>query len=150
MNYVTPFIHVSLPLCWRSLPNSWVTILCLSPMLVCLKVPYLTIFSIHILSQGEHLSPNINMYDSKFTTVNWSSHSNSRSCVSTGHLQLEVPTYLSSTCPRKNASFIILSQTHLSILGSRLLIQQQTHLPHSHIKQNFRSQHRFLIPPHPP
>lgn len=82
MNYVTPLTHVSLPLCWRSLPNSWVTILCLYPMLVYLKVPYLTIFSIYILSQVEHLSTNINMYDSKFTTLNWSSHSNSRSCVS--------------------------------------------------------------------
>ena len=95
--------HLSPLCCWRPLFLTALIILCLFPKCCCssrLHPWQWSVVNLHALS-GKNFSTNINAYDSKFTSLTWSAHPDSRPCSSVSWMSpLNVSKYLSSTCPR--------------------------------------------------
>ena len=98
-------MHLSPLCCWRPLFLTALIILCLFPKCCCssrLHPWQWSAVNLHAVS-GKNFSTNINAYDSKFTSLIWSAHPDSRPCSSVSWMPpLNVPKYLSSTCPRQH------------------------------------------------
>ena len=98
-------MHLSLPCCCRPLFLTALIPPCLFPKSCWssrLHPWQWSVVNLHALV-GKNFSTNVNAYDSKFTSLTWSSHPDSRPCSSVSWMPpLNVPKYLSSTCPRQH------------------------------------------------
>lgn len=100
-----PLMHLSLLCCCRPLFLTALILLCLFPKSCWssrLHPWQWSVVNLHALV-GKNFSTNVNAYDSKFTSLTWSSHPDARPCSSVSWMPpLNVPKYLSSTGPRQH------------------------------------------------